>query len=150
MSESVQALVAAIKTGDAVGTEQAFAAAIAEKLSGKLDDMRANIAASMFNQPVVAEEETELDEATLPGGHQAAMIAHKVAGASKGLKVSSFGGEHFVHHPEDDNRYASIKHSGGQFHVSSEDGSAGAGGTTSFDKAEDAHKHLHSLVHGSN
>ena len=62
MSETVQALVAAIKDGNAIATEQAFAAAMADKLSGKLDDMRANIASSMFNQPVVAEEEFDLTQ----------------------------------------------------------------------------------------
>ena len=62
MSETVQALVNAIKDGNAIETEQAFAAAMADKLSTKLDDMRANIAASMFNQPALAEEEFDLTQ----------------------------------------------------------------------------------------
>ena len=57
MSETVMNLVNAIKAGDAVETENAFAAAMAEKLSAKIDDYRMNIAQSMFQQPQVQEEE---------------------------------------------------------------------------------------------
>jgi len=49
MSE-VKNLIDAISTGDAVGTEQSFGAAMAEKISAKLDVMRQNIAQTMFNQ----------------------------------------------------------------------------------------------------
>lgn len=63
MNETVMALVDAIKTGDASTTEQAFAAAMAEKLSTRIDDFRQQVAASMFTQPEeVVEEETNLDE----------------------------------------------------------------------------------------
>lgn len=48
MSETVLALVDAIKTGDASTTEQAFAAAMAEKLSTRIDDFRQQVASSMF------------------------------------------------------------------------------------------------------
>ena len=51
MSETVQNLVQAIKAGDALETEQAFANAMAEKLSTLLDDMRQSVAQSMFGQP---------------------------------------------------------------------------------------------------
>ena len=65
MNETTMQLVNAIKTGDAVATEQAFAAAMAEKLSAKIDDMRQTVAANMFTQPeAVVEEEVELDEAS--------------------------------------------------------------------------------------
>ncbi len=60
MSDSVLALVDAIKSGDAMPTETAFAAAMGEKITAKIDDMRQSVAASMFNteeQPV--EEPTE-------------------------------------------------------------------------------------------
>jgi hypothetical protein len=60
MSDSVLALVDAIKSGDAMATETAFAAAMGEKITAKIDDMRQSVAASMFNteeQPV--EEPTE-------------------------------------------------------------------------------------------
>jgi len=50
MSETVQNLVQAIRAGDALETEQAFANAMAEKLSARLDDMRQSVAQSMFAQ----------------------------------------------------------------------------------------------------
>ena len=59
MSETVQNLVQAIRAGDAIETEQAFANAMAEKLSTRLDDMRQSVAQSMFAQPAEAEPVTE-------------------------------------------------------------------------------------------
>jgi hypothetical protein len=59
MSETVQNLVQAIKAGDALETENAFANAMAEKLSTRLDDMRQSVAQSMFAQPAEAEPVTE-------------------------------------------------------------------------------------------
>ena len=61
MSE-VKNLIDAISTGDAVGTEQSFGAAMAEKISAKLDDMRQDIAQTMFRtdeQPEVSVEPQE-------------------------------------------------------------------------------------------
>ena len=56
-------LINAISQGDATATENAFNAAMAEKISAKLDDMRMSVAQSMFTQPeAVVEEETNLDE----------------------------------------------------------------------------------------
>ena len=55
MSESVIKLVDAIKAGDAMETEQSFAAAMAEKLGAKIDDLRQSVAANMF-ATVTAEE----------------------------------------------------------------------------------------------
>ena len=64
MNESVINLVDAIRTGDAVATENAFADAMAEKLSSKIEDLRMNIARSMFVQPEEEQisEETDLAE----------------------------------------------------------------------------------------
>lgn len=61
MSETVHNLVQAIRAGDALETEQAFANAMAEKLSTRLDDMRQSVAQGMFAQPaeVAAEPVTE-------------------------------------------------------------------------------------------
>jgi hypothetical protein len=50
MSETVQNLVQAIQAGDALETENAFANAMAEKLSTRLDDMRQTVAQGMFAQ----------------------------------------------------------------------------------------------------
>ena len=68
MNENVQELVKAMLAKDASGTEAAFQAAMAEKISAKLDDMRSNIAQSMFKSPVeepssdpVVEEELTLE-----------------------------------------------------------------------------------------
>lgn len=57
MSETVMNLVNAIRSGDAMETETAFAQAMAEKLSTKIEDMRQSVAQSMFNQ--VADVATE-------------------------------------------------------------------------------------------
>jgi len=63
MNETVLALVDAINSGDAIDTENAFAAAMAEKLSVKIDEYRQSVAASMFAQPEeVVEEETISEE----------------------------------------------------------------------------------------
>jgi len=62
MSETVQNLVQAIQAGDALETEQAFANAMAEKLSARLDDMRQSVAQSMFAQP----EEVAVEPVTEP------------------------------------------------------------------------------------
>lgn len=42
-------LIDAISKGDAVATENAFNAAMAEKISSKLDDLRVSVAQAMFN-----------------------------------------------------------------------------------------------------
>jgi thymidine phosphorylase len=59
MSETVKNLINAIAAGNAVETEQAFGQAMAEKLAGKLDDMRMNIAQGMFNHQEQAQQSTE-------------------------------------------------------------------------------------------
>ena len=55
MTDTVKELVDAMVQGNALETEKAFGEAIAEKLSGKLDDMRTNVAQTMF----ATEEEIE-------------------------------------------------------------------------------------------
>ena len=60
MNENTLNLIRAIAEGDALGTEKSFQAAMAEKISAKLDDMRAEVAKNMFATPeAVVEEETE-------------------------------------------------------------------------------------------
>jgi hypothetical protein len=58
MSEHIKQLVDAMMTKDANGTQAAFQAAMAEKISTKLDDMRSSMAQSMFKTPT-AEVSTE-------------------------------------------------------------------------------------------
>lgn len=66
MSETVQRLVDAIRTGDAIATETAFADAMAERIVTKIDDMRQSIASSMFAQAEQSGQEetitTDTDE----------------------------------------------------------------------------------------
>jgi len=60
MSETTMNLINAIRNGSATETESLFGAAMAEKLSGKLEDMRATVAQSMFKtqeEPVETAEE---------------------------------------------------------------------------------------------
>jgi hypothetical protein len=53
---NVKNLINAISTGDTIGTESYFNAAIAEKIAGRLDTMRASVAQNMFqSQEVVTE-----------------------------------------------------------------------------------------------
>ena len=63
MSENVRNLIQSMANGDALETEQAFGAAMAEKLSGKLEDMRNEFAQTMFAQQeqevAAVEQETE-------------------------------------------------------------------------------------------
>ena len=140
MSETVQALVAAIKDGNAIATEQAFAAAMADKLSGKLDDMRANIAQSMFSQPVVAEE-------TKMGHDHAKEVAHKIAGAHSHLAVLSDGDDHYVHHKDDENgEHPDIHVSahGGKIHLHQDIGTSGHEESSHSDvDSAVAHAHEH-------
>lgn len=67
MNENIKELVDAMLAKDASRTETAFQAAMAEKISAKLDDMRSNVAQNMFKTAVAApsaepvvEEEAEL------------------------------------------------------------------------------------------
>jgi hypothetical protein len=48
MSESVHNLITAIASGNAIDTENAFNAAMAEKISARLDDMKISVAQNLF------------------------------------------------------------------------------------------------------
>ena len=61
MNENTLNLIKAIAEGDALETEKTFQAAMAEKISAKLEDMRVNIAKSMFN-PVTEEQQDEQED----------------------------------------------------------------------------------------
>jgi len=52
-------LVSAIINKDATGIESAFNDAMAEKISVRLDDMRANVAQNMFKQEELEDTEQE-------------------------------------------------------------------------------------------
>lgn len=55
-------LINAIASGDSTATQNAFNAAMAEKISAKLDDMRIDVAKTMFKQPEEQSSETVTDE----------------------------------------------------------------------------------------
>ena len=63
MSETTQQLVTAMLQKDAVALEGAFQAAMAEKISAKLDDMRVSVAQSMFKSPEVEAPAASLETA---------------------------------------------------------------------------------------
>jgi len=52
---NVKDLIDAIATGDTIGTESSFNAAIAEKIAGRLETMRTSIAQNMFKSDMVSE-----------------------------------------------------------------------------------------------
>ena len=60
MNETTMNLINAIKAGDAVSMETAFGAAMAERVSAQMDDMRVRVAQNMFN--AVVEEPTQTEE----------------------------------------------------------------------------------------
>lgn len=66
MNETVHNLVNAIAAGDALETQNAFAAAMAEKLSTRLDTMRAEVAQSMFTAQEETAEVAEAEPVTEP------------------------------------------------------------------------------------
>lgn len=56
MSETVHNLISAIASGNALETETAFNAAMAEKISSRLDDMRVSVAQNLFKEKEVEQE----------------------------------------------------------------------------------------------
>ena len=111
---TVNDLVDAMVSGDVVNTETAFAAAMAEKLSVKLDAMRQEVAQNMF-KPAIAEdyEETDLEENYLnkdgtgrskEGYHDAGMFdkatADKHAKTHNGTVHQDASGKHLVKLPK--------------------------------------------------
>ena len=63
MNENIKDLVNAMLTKDASKTESAFQAAMAEKISAKLDDMRQTVAQNMFKTAPEAAEEPQVENA---------------------------------------------------------------------------------------
>jgi len=57
--DNIKDLISAIASGDAVAVENGFSAAMSDKLSTRLDDMRQSVAQSMFNQSEPVAEPTE-------------------------------------------------------------------------------------------
>jgi len=62
MSEHTLDLVSAIVNKDATGIEDAFNAAMAEKIAARLEDMHTAVAQSMFKQPDITVEEPNNSE----------------------------------------------------------------------------------------
>ena len=64
MTESVKNLINAISSGDAVETENAFQAAISDKISARLETMKIDIAKGMFAQKDSVDAEPEVEAQT--------------------------------------------------------------------------------------
>lgn len=64
MSDTIKNLISAIAVGDAAVTQDAFNAAMAEKVSSILDDKRAEVASTMFKTEEPVEVATEEPAAT--------------------------------------------------------------------------------------
>lgn len=62
MTETVKNLIKAISSGDAIESETAFQAAIADKISTRLDAMKIDVANGMFAQQDSVEDEQEVVE----------------------------------------------------------------------------------------
>ena len=60
MNETTMNLINSIKSGDVVNMETSFNAAMAERVSAQMDDMRVKVAQNMFN--AVAPEESTTEE----------------------------------------------------------------------------------------
>lgn len=58
---STRDLINAIAAGDAIEIENAFSTTMAEKVSGRIDDMRVDVAQNLFSEKSV-EEPTETTE----------------------------------------------------------------------------------------
>lgn len=129
MNENVKELVDAMLAKDADKMQSAFQAAVAEKISTKLDDMRSNLAQNMFKaqeqqpeeqqnlDPVVEEEididsidqltEEQLDEVLTKKTSVSEFIndfVHsdnpKFAGKSKKERIKMALGAYYAKHPE--------------------------------------------------
>lgn len=123
MNENIKDLVDAMLAKDASRTESAFQAAMAEKISAKLDDMRSNMAQNMFKtpapaaEPVVEEEltveavdtltEEQLDEVLTKATPASEYISDfvksdnpKFEGKSKKERIKMALGAYYAKHPE--------------------------------------------------
>jgi hypothetical protein len=128
MNENIKDLVDAMLAKDASRTESAFQAAMAEKISAKLDDMRSNMAQNMFKtpatapaEPVVEEEltlesidtltEEQLDEVLTKATPASEYISDfvksdnpKFEGKSKKERIKMALGAYYAKHPEKSNK----------------------------------------------
>jgi hypothetical protein len=90
---SVRDLINAIDEGDSIEIMQAFESEMASRVSTRLDDMRQDVAQSMFRSSVAeqAEEEVNLDEAdSKVGANHLHVQPVKVDGKTK-YKVHAVG-----------------------------------------------------------
>lgn len=127
MNENIKELVDAMLAKDASRTETAFQAAMAEKISAKLDDMRSTMAQNMFKSPasepaaVVEEEltleslealtEEQLDEVLTKKTPASEYISDfvksdnpKFEGKSKKERIRMALGAYYAKHPEKSNK----------------------------------------------
>lgn len=122
---STKELINAIHTQDATAIESAFNAAMAEKITSKLDAMRTNVAQGMFKpavsetspEPVLSAEEVEhmteeqLDEVITkktPASEIISDFVHsdnpKFEGKSKKERIKMALGAYYANNPEKSNK----------------------------------------------
>jgi hypothetical protein len=124
MNETVKELVTAMLQKDAIGTENAFQNAMAEKITAKLDDMRVQVAQNMFvsnptpvEDPMITAEsvetmtEEQLDEVITSKTPTSAVIKDFVhsddprfEGKSKKERIKMALGAYYAKHPEKSNK----------------------------------------------
>ena len=143
MNENIQNLVAAMLAKDANGTQAAFQAAMAEKISDKLDDMRSVMAQNMFKQPETVVEEETISE----GADEAHAFAKSMVAKHKGMK-HEYDKENDVHvlhgHKRGDEvtNYIEIKHAGpGKVHYYHQ-----SGGHYEVHKKDMSHEDAHKQI----
>lgn len=97
---SVKDLIVAIAKGDAMETEAAFNAAMADKIAARLDDKRIEVASNMFAAQEVQEE--VLDEVMTDKQHNShsANMAKELAAKHKsdGVRYKKLEDDSGVHH----------------------------------------------------
>lgn len=127
MNENINNLVNAIASGDALKTENSFAAAMAQIVSNKLEDMRVNVAQNMFNSAVNESDDKAAAKAEKEGHKTAKHVAKQIAASHKNLRVTSDDNTHYVHHKDDEdgNESLAVHHEGGKIHLTHEAGTSG-------------------------
>lgn len=135
---SIKNLIVAIASGNAMETEAAFNAAMADKIAARLDDKRIEVASNMF----------AVDEAADPGK----ALAKSIAAKHKNMKVSSFGKEHYIHHKDDEEGESGtvkIHHDGSKFHMHHEGGGVAGSDSKHSGSAEEVAEKAHKAISGS-
>jgi hypothetical protein len=111
---SIKDMVNDIASGNLANAGKAFQDEMMEKIQDAINVERVRVSANLL-QPAdeVVEESVEIDEETLNEEEMtdkhAKQAAKKIAASHKNFKVTSFEGEHYVHHKDDEDGHEHIK-----------------------------------------